>query len=198
MPVANQSGDFLINGLPYILARDPRNRGRAWNRSGLADILGTQRRIVRSIYGSEEQYGGFPDEIDHPSVMDDWSGGFGDFYRRDDQPNHYHFAQNFDARFPKQLIHAQQPNVLPARYASANLNADAFVDVPLPLGSGAAPQPAGAGAVLALGKGFAAHFTPTQYYATPGSAYDFAIEATGIAFGHKPAVFGSFTYLPNL
>lgn len=196
----NLQSDFELDGNGYMLWRDPRGHARSWVRSGIADSLGTQRRIVHDVYTNQDEYGGLPDEVDHPDVFDDWSGGFGDFYFRPSEANHYHFGYNADARFPRQIIHAQQPNVLPSRYASVNLNADAFMDVPLPLGSGAPPPPAGAGAVLHAGRGFVAAFTPTPYYSTPGSAFDFHYEATGgggLGFGHKGAVFGSFSYLPN-
>lgn len=190
MPV-NLEFDFTLNGNGYMLARDNTNRGRAWQRGGEANI--PSRKQVDDV-----KYGDLPDDIDHPEVWEDWSGGFGDYYRLDNQRNHYHYAENMDARFAKQLIHAQQPQLLPARYASVNINCDSLIDVPLPSVS---VPPAGAGTVLAVGRGYVASFTPTNLYNTAGSAFDFAYEATGggaLGFGHHPAVFGSFTWLPNI
>ncbi len=200
----------------YMLARDPKTRGRAWQRTGVTDSLSTQKRIVHAAYGNQENYGGLPAELDTPEVFDDWSGGYGQYRRHHEvDTNHYHLAYNTDTRFPGMWYHAQAPQLLCVQlngsavggaYASAAVNADYFMDVPLP---GVANPPAGAGSVLVAGLGYVAHFTPTKYqYQYGGSAvnrgnastFDFAVEATGggIGFGHRMQVFGSYSYIPNL
>lgn len=190
----NQKGYMCWREQTKTASGRPMRGGRWWHRTSQPDTP-TKRTPV------DFNYGNVPDEIDHPEVWEDWSGGFGDAYRIVEHPNAFHWSQNFDGRFPKQLIHAQQPNLLPARYASTNFNVDSFIDVPLPLGSGAPEPPAGAGAVLVLGRGHITSFTPTQFTITAGSAFDSIYEATGggaITFGHRPALFGSYTYIPNL
>jgi len=167
-----------------------REQGRAWARTGYPDV--PSRRSP-----TDTTYGNVPDTLDHPEVWEDWSGGFGDAYRRPDRPNVTHWSRGFDLRFPRQGIHCQAPQLLPARYASTRANADFFLDVPLP---GVANPPAGAGAVLALGRGFVSSYVPTQFQNTAGSAFDRIYEATGggaLGFGHRPALVGSYTYIPN-
>ncbi len=189
MPV-NMETDLSLNGLGFMLYRDPTSRARSWTRAGEADIPARKQ-------ADDVKYGDLPDDVDHPEVWEDWAGGFGDYYRLDNQRNHYHYSENMDARFSRQLIHAQQPQLLAARYGSVNINIDSLIDVPLP---SVAIPPAGAGAILAVGRGIVASFTPTTIYSTPGSMFDVNYEATGggaLGFGHHPAVFGSYAWLPN-
>ncbi len=100
--------DFLLNGRGYLLSKPGNGRGRAWHRVGRPDTP------IRMGSRSEEQagYGGVDPQLDYPEVWDDWSGGYGHAYRSPDAPNTYHWAENFDARFPKQLVHCQQPRPL--------------------------------------------------------------------------------------
>ncbi len=186
---AGMAGDFLLDGKPFLLQRGLPGGGRAWRRTGISDA--PSRRNT-----ADTQYGNLPDEVDHPEVWNDWSGGAGHAYRTPDNPNTYHWGENVETRFPGQLVHAQQLQLLPARYASTNLNVDDFLDVPLP---GVARPPAGAGAVLAVGRGFVVSYAPTGLN-TAGSAFDRIYEATGggaLAFRGRPATFGSFTYVGN-
>src|SRR4051812_47972692 len=127
---SNLAYDFMLNGNGYILARDPQHRGRAWQRTGVSDSLSTIKRTSRAIYGLDtaDEYGGLPDELDHPEPQDDWSGGYGSYYQRPGQGNHYHLAYNFDPRFPRMLFHAQQAQMLaPITYSGALANADYFI-----------------------------------------------------------------------
>ncbi len=188
--------DFQINGLGFMLYRDARSKAQAWTRTGLEDAVSAQTKAGYSP-STGEAYGGFPDDIDHAEVYDDWSGGYGDYRQRPGRSNHYHLAFNVDTRFPRKLMLCQQAQMLPARYASVNINADFFLDVPA---RNFASPPAGHGTVLAVGRGYVAAFNPTSLPFTAGSAFDVAYEATGggaLGFGHRPAVFGSFTYIPN-
>lgn len=181
----NRRFDFMLGGKGFMCPRSE-YKGRIWSRSGRSDTPG-QRSVTDSKFGV------LPDELDHPEVWDDWSGGFGHAYRKPEAPNTYHWAENFDARFPRQLVHCQAPQLLPSRYASINVNVEGFLDVPLP---GASP-PIGAGAVLAYGRGFVARYVPTGLLTT-GSMFDSAYEASGggaTKFTGRAAVYGSYVYI---
>jgi hypothetical protein len=101
MPV-RRAHDFQLNGKGYMLARGE-YAGRAWSRVGRSDAPG-----VRSQ--TDAKWGVLDDELDHPEAWDDWSGGYGYPYREPGAPT-YHWAENFDARWPRQLVHAQQPRL---------------------------------------------------------------------------------------
>jgi len=64
---------------------------------------------------------------------------------------------------------------------------------------GGAQTPPG-GSVLVMGRDFIGALTPTQYQNTAGSAFELRHEATagGPMFGYRPALFGSFLYIPNI
>lgn len=182
----NIASDFALNGKPYMLVRDPKTQGRSWLRRGTSDLP------RRSFYFQEDRYGNQVDEVDHVEVFEDWSGGYGSAYRAAADDTHYLFAQNFDARYPRQLIHCQQLQLLPnSRYSGSNVNAEYVRDVPLP---GVASPPAGAGAILVSGKNFVTSFAPTGLL-TAGSQFDPKFEATGQNFQGRSAIFGSFTYV---
>lgn len=184
MPVGRKY-DFSLNGKGFMLARGE-TRGRAWSRTGRPDTVGQRGP-------GEERYGALPDELEFAEVWDDWSGGAFHAYRVPGSST-YHWGENMDARFPRQLVHCQQPNLLPGRYASTNVNVEAFLDVPLP---GVANPPAGAGAVLVLGKGFVTSYAPTGLSAL-GSMFDRLYEASGggaTLYRGRPATFGSFVYI---
>src|SRR5437016_3483641 len=99
-----------------MLQRSQAFRGRAWKRSGVPVKAG-------SPFPEEERYESsqVPEEIAFVEVFDDFSGGFGYAYRRPPlpyryipvvaremaDPNVYHYAENYDARFQNQLVHAQ-------------------------------------------------------------------------------------------
>lgn len=187
--------DFMLGGYGYMLVRPAatnNQRGRSWIRSGATDAP-----VRRSP--TDTKYGDLPDEIDHPDVWDDWSGGYGDAYRDPNRLNRLHWSENMETRFPRAMMHAQELQLLPqAAYASTNINVEYLIDVPPPVAAGVIP-PAGAGAVLALGRGFVTSYTPTNQPNTVASMFDRLYEATGggaTNFGRKPAVFGSYTYIP--
>ncbi len=99
MPVSRRF-DFQLGGKGFMLQRG-QFRGRAWQRTGRSDTPGQRS-------AEDARYGVLPDELDHPEVWNDWSGGAFHPYRRPEALNTYHWAQNFDPRFPRQLIHCQQ------------------------------------------------------------------------------------------
>lgn len=191
MPV-NQAADFLLNGKPFMLWRNPKGGQRSWKRERVPDTLTTQRRLWRSI-SQPEVYGGLPDELDHPEIWDDWSGGFG-YYRQVDKSNHFHIGFNVDTRFPGQAFLAQAPQLLPAGLGgNLKIAADFFLDVPLPVSN---PIP-GAGSILTVNLGAVSHLTPTSPN-TFDTATEVAPSGGLFPFGHRPALFGSYVYLPNL
>ncbi len=173
-----------------MLART--GNARSWHRSGQADI--PTRRLPQ-----DQQFGNLPDTLDHPEVIDDWSGGPGEFRRSANNPNAYAWSINMDTRFPGMMVHAQAPQLLPmATYSGANLNANWITDVPL--GSRAAVY-AGQAEVMVLGNGYIARLGPTADQNLTGSAqFNLTFESPGstIAFGKRPAIYGSFMYIPNL
>lgn len=181
----NQQFDFTLNGKGFMLVRDPKSNGRSWLRRGTSDLP------RRSFYFQEDRYGNQVDEVDHVEFWEDWSGGFGSAYRQAPDDNHYLYAFNFDARYPRQLIHCQQLSLLPnAQYSGSNVNVEYITDVP-PVSS---PQPAGAGAILVTGRNFVSSFTPTTLL-TMASQFMMLNEATGQSAIGRPALFGSYTYI---
>lgn len=176
--------DFTLDGKPFMLSRAKGYLGRAWQRSGASDE--PSRRLA-----SDVRFGRLDDKLDHPEVWEDWSAGYGEAYRRPERPNALHYSINIDARFPRQLVHCQQLQVLGARYASMAADARYVYDVPVPSLSS---PPVGAGGILVTGKDYAGTLVPTGLQ-TAGSAFDAAVEASGASFGGRPATFGSFTYL---
>ncbi len=99
MPVSRRF-DFQLGGKGFMLQRG-QFRGRAWTRTGRSDTPGQRS-------AEDARYGVLPDELDHPEVWNDWSGGAFHPYRRPGQENTYHWAENFDPRFPRQLVHCQR------------------------------------------------------------------------------------------
>ena len=187
MPTERQH-DITLGGRGFMLARKEQVEGRVWDRQGRAQLPGGQ------VTGQTER-GILPPQVNHQVEWNDWSGGYGYAYWSPDHPNTLHWSENFDYRFPRQLVHCQSLQLLSARYASASVQAYRFAEVPLP---GVATPPAGAAAVLVLGEGYAAHFVPTGLM-TAGSAFDFSVEKeqAGLTFDGRPATYGSFTYVPN-
>jgi hypothetical protein len=137
MPVPRKY-DVTLAGRGFMLVRT-NYAARAWQRTGEVDAPGSRST-------TDSQWGALRDEIDHPEVWDDWSGGYGHAYRRQEQPNTYHWSENADLRFPNQIIHCLQPQLAPT--ASLNINVQGFADVPL---VGVSAPPAGAGTVLVYG-----------------------------------------------
>lgn len=193
----NRKYHYLLDDKGFLLTRQP-NGGRSWRRSGVADV--PTRRSA-----DDQRYGNVSDTLDHPEVWDDWSGGFGQLYRRDETPNAVTWSMNFDLRFPRQAIHSQAPQLLTNTSASLaakfRTNAEWFLDVPINVPSGGAVPPPGSGMVLALGHGYVTRFTPKDNYdAGAGAVFDVAIEMSQntMPFGKRPAIYGSYVYIPNL
>jgi hypothetical protein len=162
-------------------------KGRAWTRTGRNDAPGQRSP-------SDAQYGVLPDELDHPEVWDDWSGGYGDAYRH--QPNTYHWAENMDARFPRQLVHAQE--LIPIHTAASpyHINGMEILEVNVnQLAEG--PTAVGAGDIVIQYPTLINRFTPNGLdYKSVDTGFDLYTYATG---GHipptaRPALFGSFIY----
>mgnify|MGYP001557776424 CR=1 FL=1 len=181
MPV-NRRYDFSIKGFGFLLARG-QGVGRAWQRTGRADTPGQRS-------ATDAEYGVLPDELDHPEVWNDWSGGFGYPYRDPANPNTYHWAQDFECRFPHQLIHCQQPQLLPAFYASMNTNVYRFYDGVIPTNVGGT-----AGEIVVGVKGGRAWFDPTGLNTigsmfAPAADYSWNLNLSG-----RSAIFGAATYI---
>lgn len=186
MPVG-MSGDFVLNGKPYLLARGER-RGRAWKRFSRPNAVQPRRTDADAQRGSQ------PPEIDFVSAYDDFSGGYGYAYRQGETPNTVHWSENFDLRWPNQAVHCQQLQLLPARYASLNTKVEYLIDAPVPSG---ANQPAGAGVVLVTGHEFVGRLGPTGLM-TAGSQFDTALEFTPtLEMRSQAAIAENFTYIPS-
>src|SRR5438128_12656417 len=167
----------------YLLPRDAPategNNGRACLRRGTSDLP------RRSFLFEEGRFGHQPDEIDHAELFEDVSGNFGRAYRSPEEPNAIMWSQNLDTRFPRQMVHCQQLQVLlMAQYSGSNINCEYIID-DLPLASG---QPPGNGTVLAVGRGFVTSFTPTYITNTVASMFDVKREATAEQFYGRPAL----------
>lgn len=192
MPIrSNAKYDIVVGGVGLMLTRSPAG-GRAWRRSGQAD--NPERRSER-----DAQYGQLPAWIDKSEVINDWSGGYGDAYREPGS-NRYHWSENFDARWPRQLIHCQEPVLLPsfANFASCNGRVEHIIDMPEYSGIGggysvssARPRASGLASVFLLGDGFVARAEPlTSRWQKLAVATSPHYKYTG-----RPAVFGSLAWL---
>lgn len=180
MPV-RLATDFQLNGKGYLLARGGQLRGRAWLRTGIPDTPGRRS-------DTDAKYGMVPDTEDHPEVWDDWSGGYGQAYRRAGE-NTYHWAENFDARFPRQLVHVER-----YYFNVADNPAIGFIDVP-PLDA-AERNRLGAGAVLQLTATSLSYKTPTNLLDGAALTSTDTLALAGVDKYHRAAVFGSFVYIP--
>lgn len=185
----NQQFDFLLQspGGPqngYMLQRS--GNARSWHRTGVPDI--PTKRLPQ-----DQNYGNVSDTLDHPEVIDDWSGGPGEFRRTASNPNAYAWSINMDTRFPGMMIHSQAPQLLDnVVYSGAALNANWITTVPM---GSLAQTLAGQGAVLVLGNGYLARYEPVA-----AASFILAFESTDAPtkWGRRPAIYGSFMYLPNL
>lgn len=192
MPVGQQF-DVILRSKGYMLARNLPGGGRAWSRTGQPDS--PARRSAQ-----DTKYGNVPDELDHPEVFNDWSGGYGDAYRQPDRLNTYHWSENFDPRWPGQLVHAQNPllmSSMPAVSASNAVCANYFLDAP--------PHNAadigrlGAGDVVAIGAKYVISWTAMSANGTiDGVTVTGAGGGDQQAYGNRPALFGSYYILPIL
>lgn len=182
---ANTRFDYLLGKSGFMLQRASGMKGRAWHKSGRTDTPGQRS-------ANDAQFGVLPDELDHPEVWNDWSGGIGDAYRDPSHPNEVHWSENFDTRWPGQMVHAQQMQLLPARYASLNTNVVNLIDVPFP----SINTLPGGGGVQVLAKGRLGRLYPTGL-TTAGSAFDVGDYAETSYFGGagKPAIFGSYLHI---
>ena len=171
------------------------SRGRAWHRTGRSDAPEALPRLA-----AEPELFISPDQLDFAEVWDDWSGGFGDAYRRPEAPNRYHWAENFDLRFPRQAVHAQalltySTTAPGAGEPDQRVNANTIFDTP--------PKPAaeqgriGAGDVVILGDGYVVSLTPG---AGDGRQFNGLADTLTASrnYGAQPAIFGSYSYIPTL
>jgi len=182
MPVGKKF-DFQLNGKGYMLLRG-QQRGRAWQRTGMPDSPGT-----RSV--TDARHGQLPDELDHPEVWDDWSGGFGMPYRHGGE-NTYHWAENFDARFPRQLVHCQQVQLVPANPGySHNYAIEDFMDMTYTNWS----LDKGQGALLVLGYTNMGTILPAAAASLVWKAQDIGTDPVTC---HQPALHGSYIYVGNI
>lgn len=190
MPVGRRY-DFTLNGKGYILARP--EQGRAWQRSGIPDT--PSRRSP-----TDAKYGELPDELDHPEVWDDWSGGYGLAYRRNGE-NRYHWAINFDARNPRQLVHVQGVQLAKTDFSIADASkymlesVDGVYDSTLLNSDGGQ----GAGKLVIFGRhGWVTAIpTGTTVPAQPVFAADQVVSdlAGTSASLHRAVTYGSYIYL---
>lgn len=197
MSPVGRRADFILGGKPFMLARG-QFKGRAWTRTGRSDAPG-----VRSA--ADARFGALPDELDHPEVWDDWSGGAGHAYRRPGEPT-YHWSENFDARFPRQLVHAQTlipasaffsgRGWIPPLYGFHNM-----MDLPFTATTPSGPYPEPA--VLFTGQNQAWQGTPTGTIRADGnptvSCWVVAVGPMGMSeMLGRGAIFGSAVYFPSL
>lgn len=179
-----RSFHFYLDGKGYLLARSQNTGTRSWARSGVPDTPGRRS-------STDTQYGVIDDRLDRPEVWDDWSAGFGYAYRQPDVPNGYHWAENFDARFPRQLIHAQSIR-RPTNDGGGSLSnfVNGFLDVPHE-GQEANHQRAGAGTVMQFQRKMLTFWNP----AGPDTFIGGGGDAQQVSLLHRAANFGSFTYV---
>jgi hypothetical protein len=201
MPV-NKKFDLVLSGsgfeYGYMISRATSMKGRAWQRTGQPDTPDKRARAAETV-------GVLPPQIDFPELWDDWSGGFGYPYRepRDtssfygfyENPNRYHWAENFDTRYPHQLVHTQQMQTLDGHpnVGSKVLN---LMDVPAPSLGG--PIVAGMGGVLISTAGAPTGITGRLYpTGLAGSVDSFdLLNLEPMAAGPgRPAIFGSYVYI---
>jgi hypothetical protein len=201
MPV-NRKYDFIINTptqeYGFMLSRSTKLRGRAWQRTGMPDTPDKRPRAAETV-------GVLPPQIDFPELWNDWSGGFGYPYRepRDtssfygfyENPNRYHWAENFDTRFPHQLVHAQQMQIIPG-HPNVAANVLNLIDVPAPSLGG--PVSVGFGGVFisvaGSPTGNSGRLYPTGLTGSVDSFDLLNIESMAAGPG-RPAIFGSFIYI---
>jgi hypothetical protein len=195
MPV-RRAHDFQLNGKGFMLARGE-YKGRAWQRTGRSDAPGLRSQ-------TDARFGTLEDELDHPEVWDDWSGGFGYAYRRTGE-NTYHWAENFDARFPRQLVHAQQLRMLPAALASLgsslNLATNCLLIHDSPVATFWATDPSdreGNGAVTLYCVNGVGVLRPTGASEASPFALLANLHPLMVRAGPgKSAIFGSYNYVPT-
>jgi hypothetical protein len=193
MPI-HRSADYFLADRPYMLWRDGPFKGRSWRRSGEVSVPGFA--TTRTEQGVEN----FPEQIQFSEVWDDWSGGFGYPYRTQENPDTYHWGENIDARWPGQIVHAQEFQKLPfgSSPPSGNIdhiNAEQIATIP-PSWQSSPPKRGMASVVIS---GF-------KYYRilTPVGATLFNTESPEIItapnrhFGGRVAVWGSYSYIPSL
>lgn len=184
-----------------MLARpDPRSGARAWQRSGTPDTPAVEQPRVAS------EFGGLPGQVDYPEVWNDWSGGFGYAYRHpvDENsyfgflanPNTYHWCENFDARFSRQLVHSQK---LISFAVNLDTKLNEIKDAPFPSG------PDGANSVMFLGDQSGVPVVGAVEYAVPTGTTTIADRVNEVKFtmaihtgqsGRRSALYGSFQYVP--
>jgi hypothetical protein len=160
---------------------------RAWTRTGVADTA--SRRS-----DTDQAYGRLADQVDHPEVFDDWSGGYGDAYRSPERRNTYHWSVGMDARWQGQLVHAQKPILLgelvnPVDARDYNF----FIDIP--------PKTAverarlGAMDIIGLAASQVIQWTPIS---PTGNVTGIVQSSDKQSYGNRPALFGSWIMLPIL
>lgn len=193
MPTQKGQFDFVLGGKGYMLARQKNRSGRdvdarSWARTGSSDA--PERRSATDV-----QFGELPGEEEFVEVWEDFSGGFGNAYRDPAEPNAIHWSENMDTRWPGQAVHCQQ--LAPFAAASGMFNINFLIDVPY-TGDDSAPPPR---AVLAIGQNFTRRFQPLGPPGTDTAAFGSTLELAGVAGGpvwhSRPALFGSFTYIPR-
>ncbi len=191
MPV-NQRYDFLLSRTGdrqrgFMIQRPETGlSGRAWDVTGVVDSP------IAGMSPSDQKYGNINAQIDHPSVWDDWSGGFGAAYRRASNPNTVHWAENMDLRRPGEAIHVQALRIPTGVHASWNMNAEYMLDVPQGIGTN--DQVVGGGEVLAYGLNFITRYSPTNL-ASEASQLLATVEGTGGNWSGRAALYGSYIYI---
>lgn len=185
MPVGRRF-DFQLGGKGFMLARGEFS-GRAWQRFGRSDAPGQRS-------AEDAKFGVLPDELDRPEVWNDWSGGFGQPYRRPGLENVYHWSEGFDSRWPQQLTHCinTRPAGIPNVEASENA-INSFFDI-LPTAT-AEHSRIGAGDVLLLGDHELIKFPRSSN--NNASVSRVATDAN-LLWGSRGVMFGSYYYIPNL
>jgi hypothetical protein len=209
VPVKQQY-DLVIGGKGFMLARG-QFKGRAWRRTGAPNAVRPR------ITDADAQRNALQPEVDFVAAYEDFSGGFGDAYRNTLRPNRIHWSENFDSRFPQQLVHAQDPRTLKGAYNvspsggtvdTADIGAYWITQVPdVTSGAGRRPLTGGRGMILiyaqsGLGENdrTLVSYNPTGLAAT-GKEFDRIhewgqVDLPFAAWYGRPALFGSFSWIP--
>lgn len=185
--------DFQLGGKGYLLARPGKGLARAWSRSGLPDTPSIEQPRVAG------EFGGLPAQVEYPEVWNDWSGGFGYAYRHPKDENSYfgflanantyHWSENFDARFSRQLIHCQKLQ----SFGNSTTQTKFLMDAPFPSGNILSSS------VLALiyDTNVPAH---QVYIMEPTGSTNIANTYAGPTVGDdgfQAATYGSYYYIPD-